>query len=49
MKLSQALSIMDKLSKEGHLDKDIWDVFMSEKVYLDYGRGYLKPDQLDVN
>jgi HD-GYP domain-containing protein (c-di-GMP phosphodiesterase class II) len=49
MKLSQALSIMDKLSKEGHLDKDVWDVFMSEKVYLDYGKEYLKPDQLDVN
>lgn len=48
MPLSQALSIMTNMSKEGHIDKDIWDVFLSKKVYLEYGKQYLKPSQLDV-
>lgn len=49
MRLSQALSIMDNLAKEGHIDKDVWQVFLSQKVYLTYGLEHLKPDQLDVN
>jgi HD-GYP domain-containing protein (c-di-GMP phosphodiesterase class II) len=49
MRLSRALSIMDNLAKEGHIDKDVWKIFLLKKVYLEYGRDHLKPDQLDVD
>ncbi len=48
MKLSEALRIMQKMSEEGHIDKDIWQIFMNEKVYLRYGKQYLTPEQIDV-
>jgi len=48
MKLSQALSIMKRMSEEGHIDPDLYEVFISEKVYLDYGRQFLNEDQLDL-
>ncbi|NBY72145.1 MAG: GAF domain-containing protein [Betaproteobacteria bacterium] len=48
MKLSQSLSILKKMSQEGHIDPDLFDVFISSKVYLDYGNAFLNDAQLDV-
>ena len=47
MKLSQALRILRKFSDNGHIDPDIFDVFIKEKVYLTYARQYLEPSQID--
>jgi len=47
MPISQALRILDKMSTEGHVDPDLFDVFVHEKVYLEYGRDFLNPEQLD--
>jgi HD-GYP domain-containing protein (c-di-GMP phosphodiesterase class II) len=47
MKLSQALSILDKMSKEGHIDPDLFDVFLREKIYLTYAERYLSVEQID--
>lgn len=46
--LSEVLSIMKEMAATGHLDPDLFDVFMKEKVYLAYGKKYLAPEQLDV-
>ena len=48
MKLSQALGIMKRMSQEGHIDPDLFEVFVTEKIYLDYGHQFLNEDQLDL-
>lgn len=45
--LSQVLQIMKQMVEEGHLDKDLFDIFVKKKVYLEYANRYLKPEQLD--
>ena len=48
MKLSQSLGILKKMSQEGHIDPDLFEVFVSNKVYLDYGKAFLDEAQLDA-
>lgn len=45
--LTEALSIMDAMRQEGQIDPDLYDVFISEKVYLRYAEKYLPPTQID--
>ncbi len=47
MKLSQALLIMGRMARDGHLDPDLFHVFVADKVYQDYAQRFLPPDQLD--
>lgn len=47
MKLSQAMGIMHKFKLNGHIDPDLFDVFVSEKVYLKYAEQFLDPWQID--
>ncbi len=47
MTLSQALAILGRMKLEGHIDPDLFDVFISERVYLDYAKRFLQPDQID--
>jgi len=47
MKLSQALRIMNELKLGGHIDPDLFDVFVSSGVYRRYGEKFLNPLQLD--
>ncbi len=47
MKLSQAMAIMDKFRKSGHIDPDLFDVFVREGVYQRYAQQYLDPWQID--
>ena len=47
MKLSQALSILEDFKKGGHIDPDLFEVFMAQQVYLRYAREHLDPAQLD--
>lgn len=48
MKLSQAISILKKMSETGHIDPDLFDVFISESVHLRYAKDYLLPEQIDL-
>ncbi|MDO8933591.1 MAG: HD domain-containing phosphohydrolase [Rhodocyclaceae bacterium] len=48
MKLSQAMSILGKFSAGGHIDPDLFAVFVREKVYLKYAEKFLDPQQLDA-
>jgi HD-GYP domain-containing protein (c-di-GMP phosphodiesterase class II) len=47
MKLSQAMGIMHKFKLNGHIDPDLFDVFVEEKVYLKYAEQFLDPWQID--
>ncbi len=47
MKLSQAMGIMYKFRMGGHIDPDLFDVFVSEGVYLRYAQQFLDPWQID--
>ena len=47
--LSQVRTIMQDMVEEGHLDAALFEVFLSKKVYLEYARTYLMPEQLDVD
>jgi HD-GYP domain-containing protein (c-di-GMP phosphodiesterase class II) len=48
MKLSQAISIMVKMKNEGHIDADIFDVFIRQGVYLRYAQEFVDPMQIDA-
>jgi HD-GYP domain-containing protein (c-di-GMP phosphodiesterase class II) len=47
MTLSQALRVLGKMKLDGHIDPDLFDVFIAEKVYLEYAQRFLDPQQLD--
>lgn len=49
MKLSKVLDIMNRLAREGHIDPELWKIFLAKKVYLTYAKSYLKPEQIDVD
>ena len=49
MTLSQALAVMRRMTDNGHIDPDLFDVFMRERVYLRYARQFLQPSQIDVH
>jgi len=48
MKLSQAIGIMRRFSEGGHIDPDLFDVFVRQKVYLRYAESFLDPAQIDA-
>ena len=48
MKLSQALGIMKKFSEGGHIDPDLFEVFMQQHVYRRYAETFLDPGQIDA-
>ena len=45
--LSEALRIMGFMRLEGQIDPDLFDFFLTERVYLEYARLYLEPHQVD--
>ncbi len=46
MKLSQAMDIMANFKKGGHIDPDLFDVFVNQGVYRRYAEQFLDPGQL---
>lgn len=48
MKISQALSILKRMRDQNHIDPDLYQVFLRQRVWERYAKGYLKPEQLDV-
>ncbi|MEI7456095.1 MAG: HD domain-containing phosphohydrolase [Nitrosomonadales bacterium] len=45
--LIESLTILGKLKLNGHIDPDIFDVFIREKVYVEYVKQFLSPEQID--
>lgn len=47
-KLSECLKIMGFMRRDQHIDADIFEVFVKNKVYLDYADEFLDPEQIDT-
>ena len=45
--LTESLVILGKFKLNGHIDPDLFDIFVREKVYMTYARQFLDPDQVD--
>ncbi len=46
--LTESLEILGKFMLNGHVDPDLFDIFVREKVYLAYARQFLDPGQIDA-
>ena len=46
-KLSEVLKIMQEMKNTGHLDPDLYNVFIKRGVYLDYAKEYIDKNQID--
>lgn len=47
MKLSQAMGILYQFKVDGHIDPDLFDIFLKKGVYKHYAEKYLDPWQID--
>src|SRR5262245_9657862 len=47
MSLRQALAILAEMRDEGHIDSDLYELFVREKIHLRYAAEYLDPEQID--
>lgn len=45
--LSESLFILGKMKQENHIDPDLFDIFVRDKVYLRYAEKFLEPEQID--
>jgi len=45
--LTESLDILGKFKLNGHVDPDLFDVFIREKVYLKYAELFMNPEQID--
>ena len=45
--LTESLAILGKFKLNGHIDPDLFDVFVREKVYLAYAQQFLDAEQID--
>lgn len=45
--LSEALSILGRMKMDHHIDEDLFEVFLRERVYLRYAKRFLPPEQID--
>lgn len=46
-KISECLQILGRMKLDSHIDPDIFDVFVREKVYLTYAEAFLPESQID--
>jgi len=45
--LSESLAILGRLRVDGHVDPDLFDIFVRKKVYRRYAEEFLDPEQID--
>lgn len=45
--LSESLRILAFMSRDGHLDPEVFCLFLESGVYLEYAHRFLKPEQID--
>jgi HD-GYP domain-containing protein (c-di-GMP phosphodiesterase class II) len=46
--LSESITILGRMAVDQHVDADLFEVFIRERVYLDYARRFLPPGQIDA-
>jgi HD-GYP domain-containing protein (c-di-GMP phosphodiesterase class II) len=45
--LSESLYILGNMKLNHHIDPDLFDIFVREKIYLKYAEQFLEPEQID--
>jgi HD-GYP domain-containing protein (c-di-GMP phosphodiesterase class II) len=45
--LSESLEILARMKVDGHVDPDLFDIFVRKKVYRRYAEAFLDPEQID--
>ena len=45
--LSESMEIMHKMVEEEHIDKDLFELFLTADIYKTYAQQHLKPEQID--
>lgn len=48
MKISQALGILKRMRQDNHIDPDLYELFVRSRVWEEYARSSLLPEQLDI-
>ncbi len=46
-KLTECLRILGFMCKDNHIDPDIFDVFVQQKVYMQFAEEFMHPEQID--
>ncbi len=46
--LSESLNILGKMKLDNHIDPDVFDIFVREKIYMRYAEKFLDPAQIDM-
>lgn len=46
--LTESLHILGKMKEDHHIDPDLFEIFVREKVYLKYALQFLEPEQIDA-
>ncbi|HEX7052618.1 MAG TPA: HD domain-containing phosphohydrolase [Burkholderiales bacterium] len=46
--LSESLEILGRMSQNGHIDPDLFTIFVRKKVYQRYAEMFLDPEQIDA-
>jgi response regulator RpfG family c-di-GMP phosphodiesterase len=47
-KFSESLHILHSMKKKGNIDADLFDLFLTSGVHLQYAQKYLTPEQIDL-
>ena len=45
--LSEAIRIMSFMTKDHHIDPELFDLFLRSGVYREYAERHMKPEQID--
>ncbi len=45
--ISESLYILGKMKEENHIDPDLFELFIREKIYMKYAELFLEPEQID--
>jgi HD-GYP domain-containing protein (c-di-GMP phosphodiesterase class II) len=46
--LSESMRIMQRMVREGHIDPELFRLFVESGVYREYAQRFLKPEQIDA-
>jgi len=47
-KLSESLHILGRFALNGHIDPDLFDIFVRNRVYLEFAHEHMDPRQIDA-
>ena len=45
--LSESLHILGRMKEDGHVDPDLFDIFVHDRVFMDYAKRFLDADKID--